>query len=108
MHTTHAVAHAIGVLALVCLAGMMLGSVKVRGIACSDGFLCHRVSIDHGASHPLGTDPCAALMRMDPLPVSVEIRRGEDLDKIIWFNLRSCVAPRSYSSVRSELVAFVW
>jgi len=32
IHTTHAVAHAIGVLALVCLAGMMLGSVKVGGI----------------------------------------------------------------------------
>jgi putative transport protein len=32
IHATHAVAHAIGVLALVCLAGMALGSVKVRGI----------------------------------------------------------------------------
>ena len=32
IHATHPVAHAIGVLALVCLAGMALGSVKVRGI----------------------------------------------------------------------------
>ena len=32
MHATQAVAHAIGILALVCLAGMVLGSMKVRGI----------------------------------------------------------------------------
>ena len=32
LHDTHVVAHAIGVLALVCGAGMALGSVKVRGI----------------------------------------------------------------------------
>jgi putative transport protein len=32
MHATQAVAHAIGILALVCLAGMVLGSLKVRGI----------------------------------------------------------------------------
>jgi len=32
IHATHAVAHAIGILALVCLAEMALGSVKVRGI----------------------------------------------------------------------------
>jgi putative transport protein len=32
IHATHPVAHAIGVLALVCLAGMALGSLKVRGI----------------------------------------------------------------------------
>jgi putative transport protein len=32
LHTTHPVAHAVGVLALVCVAGMALGSVKVRGI----------------------------------------------------------------------------
>jgi putative transport protein len=32
IRATHAVAHAIGILALVCLAGMALGSVKVRGI----------------------------------------------------------------------------
>ncbi len=32
LHTTQPVAHAIGVLAFVCLAGMALGSVKVRGI----------------------------------------------------------------------------
>jgi putative transport protein len=32
LHATHPVAHAIGVLALVCVAGMALGSVKVRGV----------------------------------------------------------------------------
>ena len=32
IHATHAVAHAIGILALVCLAEMALGSIKVRGI----------------------------------------------------------------------------
>src|SRR5260370_9000808 len=32
IHATHAVAHAIGVLALVCLAGMAIGSLKVRGV----------------------------------------------------------------------------
>jgi putative transport protein len=32
MHATQAVAHAIGILALVCMAGMVLGSLKVRGI----------------------------------------------------------------------------
>ncbi|MFN0066059.1 MAG: putative transporter [Limisphaerales bacterium] len=32
LHITHPVAHAIGALALVCTAGMALGSVKVRGI----------------------------------------------------------------------------
>ena len=32
IHTTHPVAHAIGVLALVCLAGMALGSIKARGV----------------------------------------------------------------------------
>jgi len=32
LHTTHPVAYAVGVLALVCVAGMALGSVKVRGI----------------------------------------------------------------------------
>jgi putative transport protein len=32
MHATQAVAHAIGILALVCMAGMVLGSAKVRGI----------------------------------------------------------------------------
>lgn len=32
LHTTQAVAHAIGILALVCLAGMILGSLKIRGI----------------------------------------------------------------------------
>jgi Predicted permease len=32
IHATHAVAHAIGILALVCLVGIALGSVKVRGI----------------------------------------------------------------------------
>ena len=32
IHKTHAVAHAIGVLALVCLAGMALGSIKARGV----------------------------------------------------------------------------
>jgi putative transport protein len=32
IHATHPVAHAIGILALVCLAGMALGSVKVSGI----------------------------------------------------------------------------
>jgi putative transport protein len=32
IHRTHPVAHAIGVLALVCLAGMALGSIKARGV----------------------------------------------------------------------------
>src|SRR5689334_20952409 len=32
IHSTHPVAHAIGVLALVCVAGMAVGSIKVRGI----------------------------------------------------------------------------
>lgn len=32
MHTAQPVAHAIGVLALVCVAGMALGSLKVRGV----------------------------------------------------------------------------
>jgi putative transport protein len=32
IHTTHPVAHAIGVLALVCVAGMAAGSLKVRGV----------------------------------------------------------------------------
>ena len=32
IHSTHPVAHAIGVLALVCVAGMAIGSIKVRGI----------------------------------------------------------------------------
>ena len=32
LHTTHPVAHAVGVLALVCVGGMALGSVKVRGV----------------------------------------------------------------------------
>jgi putative transport protein len=32
LHQTQPVAHAIGVLALVCLAGMALGSIKVRGV----------------------------------------------------------------------------
>jgi putative transport protein len=32
MHATQAVAHAIGILALVCMAGMVLGSLKVGGI----------------------------------------------------------------------------
>jgi putative transport protein len=32
IHATHAVAHAIGILALVCSVGIALGSVKVRGI----------------------------------------------------------------------------
>ncbi|MGA8658340.1 MAG: putative transporter [Chthoniobacterales bacterium] len=32
IHTTHPVAHAIGVLALVCLAGMALGSIKASGV----------------------------------------------------------------------------
>ena len=32
LHHTHAVAHAIGVIALVCSAGMALGSLKIRGI----------------------------------------------------------------------------
>jgi hypothetical protein len=37
IHATHAVAHAIGILALVCLAGMALGSVKVRDDALPQG-----------------------------------------------------------------------
>jgi putative transport protein len=32
IHQTHSVAHAIGVIALVCLAGMALGSIKARGV----------------------------------------------------------------------------
>lgn len=32
LHRTHPVAHAVGALALVCMAGMALGSVKVRGV----------------------------------------------------------------------------
>src|ERR1700740_3863023 len=32
MHTAPTVSHAIGVLALVCVAGMAIGSVKVRGV----------------------------------------------------------------------------
>jgi putative transport protein len=32
IHATHAVAHAIGILAVVCFTGMALGSIKVRGI----------------------------------------------------------------------------
>src|SRR5512134_2790535 len=32
LHATQVVAHAIGILALVCAAGMALGSVKIRGI----------------------------------------------------------------------------
>jgi hypothetical protein len=32
IHSTHPVAHAIGVLALVCVAGMAVGSLKVRGV----------------------------------------------------------------------------
>jgi putative transport protein len=32
IHTTHPVAHAIGILALVCVAGMAVGSIKVRGV----------------------------------------------------------------------------
>ena len=32
IHRTHPVAHAIGVLSLVCLAGMALGSIKARGV----------------------------------------------------------------------------
>ena len=32
MHTAQPVAHAIGVLALVCVAGMAVGSLKVRGV----------------------------------------------------------------------------
>jgi putative transport protein len=32
LHATHPVAHAVGVLALVCVGGMALGSVKVRGV----------------------------------------------------------------------------
>jgi len=32
LNSTQPVAHAIGILALVCMAGMALGSVKVRGV----------------------------------------------------------------------------
>src|SRR6516225_2231151 len=32
MHTAQPVAHAIGVLALVCVAGMAVGSIRVRGV----------------------------------------------------------------------------
>ena len=32
LHHTQPVAHAVGVLALVCMAGMALGSVKIRGV----------------------------------------------------------------------------
>jgi putative transport protein len=32
LHSTHPAAHAVGVLALVCMGGMALGSVKVRGV----------------------------------------------------------------------------
>ena len=32
IYKTHSVAHAISILALVCLAGMALGSLKVRGV----------------------------------------------------------------------------
>ena len=32
LHSTQPVAHAIGVLALVCVAGMAIGSLKVRGV----------------------------------------------------------------------------
>jgi putative transport protein len=32
LHKTQPVAHAVGVLAFVCVVGMVLGSVKVRGV----------------------------------------------------------------------------
>jgi len=61
LQATQPVAHAVGVLALACFAGMALGSVKFRGVGLGTAGVLFGTVAAPLAGWPAGFDPAASL-----------------------------------------------
>jgi hypothetical protein len=81
LHATHPAAHAIGILALVCLGGMALGSVKVQGIGLGTAGVHRGVCVGdlagRGTFH-FGGETCVTSGRLPPLPTTKQTKHQNE------------------------------